>query len=170
MAIFPVLGKLTHICWITAVNQKKHISTSFKYVVATVDKQTQTDNFEIEIKAKMLGRPGRSPWHATPCQRPLGLTAASPPASCRRLAAAPAPRPNSDNCFSRQRALARTMVTLIARRISPVTLPSCPGPASHPWARLIAATLDSAKISRSLWIRGDVSPRSRHQPSLTQAA
>ena len=46
----------------------------------TVDKQTQTENFGIEIKAQMLGRPGRSPWHATPCQMPLGLAAASPPA------------------------------------------------------------------------------------------
>ena len=33
------------------------------------------------IKAQMHGRPGRSPWHAMPCQRPLGLAAASPPAS-----------------------------------------------------------------------------------------
>ena len=32
------------------------------------------------IKAQMHGRPGRSPWHAMPCQRPLGLAAASPPA------------------------------------------------------------------------------------------
>ena len=80
-------------------------------------------------------------------------------ASCRLLAAAPAPGPSWDNLFSRQRAFARTMVTLIARRISPVTLPSCPGPASHPWALLMAATLDSAKANRSLWKSGEMSPQ-----------
>ena len=43
-------------------------------------------------------------------------------ASCRLLAAAPAPGPSWDNLFSRQRAFARTMVTLIARRISPAAI------------------------------------------------
>ena len=59
-----------------------------------------------------LGRPGRSPWHARPCQRPLGLAAASPPASAH-LVAAPAPGPSWDSLLSRQRALARTIVMLI---------------------------------------------------------
>ena len=81
--------------------------------------------------------------------RSLRRLSSSLSASCRLLAAAPAPGPSWDSLLSRQRAFARTMVMLIARRISPVTLPSCPGPASHPWA------LDSAKASRSLWKSGE---------------
>ena len=81
-----------HICRITAVNQKntsQHHLNMWSPLMCqkTVDKQTQTENYGIEIKAQMLGRPGRSPWHATPCQRPLGLAAASPPASAPLVAA-----------------------------------------------------------------------------------
>ena len=47
----------------------------------TVDKQTQTENYGIEIKAQMLGRPGRSPWLAMPCRKPLDPVVASPRAS-----------------------------------------------------------------------------------------
>ena len=78
----------------------------------------------------------------------------------RRFAAAPAPGPSCDNRSIRHSALARTTVTLKARRISPITLPSWPGPASHPWALLIAATRDSANTRRSLWRSGERSPHS----------
>ena len=80
-------------------------------------------------------------------------------AACRRCAAALAPGPSWLSLSSRQSELARTIVTLIALLISPTTLPSWPGPASQPWALLIAATLDSAKISRSLCRSGERSPQ-----------
>ena len=80
-------------------------------------------------------------------------------AACRRCAAALAPGPSWQSLSIRQSAFARTIVTLIALLISPTTLPSCPGPASHPCALLIAATLDSAKMSNSLWRSGDRSPQ-----------
>ena len=78
---------------------------------------------------------------------------------CLLLAAARAPGPSWDNLLRRHRALAPTMVTLMARRISPITFPSCPGPASHPCDLLIAATLDSAKANRCLWKSGERSPQ-----------
>ena len=80
-------------------------------------------------------------------------------AARRRCAAALAPGPSWLSLSSRQSELARTIVTLIALLISPTTLPSWPGPASQPWALLIAATLDSAKISRSLCRSGERSPQ-----------
>ena len=80
-------------------------------------------------------------------------------AACRRCAAALAPGPSWQSLSIRQSAFARTIVTLIALLISPTTLPSCPGPASQPCALLIAATLDSAKMSNSLWRSGDRSPQ-----------
>jgi len=82
-------------------------------------------------------------------------------AACRRCAAALAPGPSWQSLSIRQSAFARTIVTLIALLISPTTLPSCPGPASQPCALLIAATLDSAKMSNSLWRSGDRSPQNR---------
>ena len=80
-------------------------------------------------------------------------------AACRRCAAARAPGPSWQSLSIRQSAFARTIVTLIALLISPTTLPSCPGPASQPCALLMAATLDSAKTSNSLWRSGDRSPQ-----------
>ena len=76
-------------------------------------------------------------------------------AACRRCAAALAPGPSWQSLSIRQSAFARTTVTLIALLISPITLPSCPGPASQPWALLMAATLDSAKIKSSLCRSGE---------------
>ena len=61
------------------------------------------------------------------------------------------PLPSCESRSNKQWALALTTVRLMARRTSPITLPNMPSPASHPCARLIAATQDSANARRSLW-------------------
>ena len=90
--------------------------------------------------------------------RSCRLLSSSRSATCRRLAAAPAPGPSWLSRSNKHIAFARTMVTLRARLISPMILPSWPGPTSQPWLLLRAAALDSAKVFSNWCKSGETSP------------
>ena len=66
-------------------------------------------------------------------------------------AAALAPGPSCASRSSRHMAWLLTTCTDMARRISPITFPRSPGPASQPLAQAMAAHLASARYLRRAW-------------------